>query len=243
MNLRDQTALVTGGGARVGSAIARALGAAGMRVAIHHHASAEGARETADAVRAAGGHATTHRADLRDPSACASLVGEVAALGHGLHLLVASAGAYEAVGLDAIEPSHVRRAFELDTEAPLWLARAAAPLLRAGSGSIVVITDAAISRPTRGYLPYLLSKGALRTLVRALAVELAPGVRVNAVAPGTVLPPVDLGPADIARLAARTALGRIGRPEDVAGAVVYLARAGFVTGQEIVVDGGSSLSP
>ncbi|MDW8363266.1 MAG: SDR family oxidoreductase, partial [Myxococcales bacterium] len=103
------------------------------------------------------------------------------------------------------------------------------------------ITCASVVRPLRGHLPYVVSKGGLSHLTRTLAVELAPLVRVNAVAPGTVLPPPGYSKEQVERLAVRTALGRIGTPEDVADAVVFLADAPFVTGTEIVVDGGASL--
>jgi pteridine reductase len=239
LDLTKKTALVTGAGTRVGAAIARALGSAGMFVGVHYFENADGARRTADAVRAAGGDASIERADLRDPEACAALVAQLERARGGLDVLVASAANYQRVAFDAIAPLHLREAFALNVEAALWLARAAAPALRSRKGSIAIVTDAALARPPRDYLPYLLSKGAASTLVRALAVELAPDVRVNGVAPGTVLPPEGMDDDQLAPLARATALGRIGRPEDVADAVVHLSRATFVTGQELVVDGGA----
>ena len=105
-----------------------------------------------------------------------------------------------------------------------------------------MVTCSSTQTPMRNYLPYVVSKGATRQLMRTLALELAPEVRVNAVAPGTVLPPEDMTSEAVASLASRIPLGRIGRAEDVAEAVLFLVTAGFVTGQELFVDGGRSLA-
>jgi len=211
-----------------------------MHVAVHFHGSAEGARETAQEVEAAGGSASIHRADLYDPAACRALVAEVLEGGE-LDLLVPSAANFERVALDEIEDGHVSRAFGLNAEAPLHLALAAAASLRRQGGAIVFVTDAALTRPHRHYLPYLMSKAAVRQLMQTLAVELAPEVRVSAVAPGTVLPPPGLSPKAIDSLVAHIPLGHVGRAEDVAEAVAHLAASELVTGHELVVDGGHRL--
>jgi NAD(P)-dependent dehydrogenase (short-subunit alcohol dehydrogenase family) len=114
--------------------------------------------------------------------------------------------------------------------------------LRASRGSVVFVTCTSATVPYRHYLPYVVSKGAVQKLMRALSIELAPEIRVNAVAPGTVLPPPDMDAELLERLAARAPLARIGTAEDIADAVVYLASAPFVTGQEIIVDGGRTVS-
>lgn len=236
-----KTALVTGGGTRVGAAIARALGATGMRVAVHYHGSAEGAHATCDAIRAAGGVASAHRADLYDHEAACRLVREVIDQHGDLDVLVPSAASFDRVPFHDVDAHHLRRAFSLNLEAPLFMAREARASLARRRGAIVFVTDADLERPTRDYLPYLLSKAAVRMLMKTLAVELAPDVRVNAVAPGTVLPPREMDQEAIAALVREIPLGRVGRAEDVAEAVVYLANATFVTGHEHVVDGGHRL--
>jgi pteridine reductase len=129
----------------------------------------------------------------------------------------------------------------LNLGSPFALAHRAIPALRAAHGSIVFVTCTSATRPFRNYLPYVVAKGALRQLMRTLALELAPDVRVNAVAPGTVLPPEDMPGAAVDRLVAHIPLGRTGTAQDVADAVVYLARASFVTGDELIVDGGHVL--
>jgi pteridine reductase len=116
----------------------------------------------------------------------------------------------------------------------------ATPALRTSSGNVVFITCTSAMRPFRNYLPYVVSKGALAHLMRVLALELAPEVRVNAVAPGTVLPPEQMTKKAIESLREGIPLSRIGDPEDVARAVVYLAGASFVTGETLVVDGGAT---
>jgi pteridine reductase len=240
-SLRGQRALVTGAGRRVGAAIARRLGAEGMRVAVHYHGSERGAQETCAAIRAAGGDARALQADLMDPAAARALVDEaVEALG-GLDLLVPSAANFEAVAFDAIDEGAWERALGLNLQAPWHLVQQAAPALRRAGGSVVFVTCTSAERPFRGYLPYVVSKGAVRSLMRVLALELAPEVRVNAVAPGTVLPPDQMAPEQVRHLAAAALLGRTGTAEDVAEAVAYLAGAPFVTGHELVVDGGVTL--
>lgn len=241
-SLRGARVLVTGAGRRVGRAIALAFAREGASIALHHHESRAGALDTAREVEQLGGSAVVLGADLADRAATRRLVDEaVAALG-GLDHLVPSAAGYEAVDIDAITDDHWDRLLELDLTSPFLLAQRSLPALRAAGGSIVFVTCASATVPFRRHLPYVVAKGGLRQLMRTLALELAPRVRVNAVAPGTVLPPPDLDGATIERIRERIPLGRLGEPSDVAEAVVALARAPFVTGQELVVDGGRSVA-
>ncbi|MBW2462864.1 MAG: SDR family oxidoreductase [Deltaproteobacteria bacterium] len=236
-DLTNKRALVTGAGTRVGAAIARALGAEGMHVDIHYHRNREGAEASCEAVVRAGGAATPRQADLSDPDATRELARAVLRDGD-LDVLVPSAANFERVAFDAIAPSHLRHAFALNVEAPLALAIECAPALRRTHGAVVFITDAALDRPHRDYLPYLLSKAAVRQLMEVLVIELSPAVRVNAVAPGTVLPPPGMHEETIARLVEHIPLGRLGRADDVAQAVVHLASSDLANGHELVVDGG-----
>ena len=233
---------MTGAGKRVGAAIARQLGAEGMRVAVHYNASQEGAEATAAAIREAGGEATLVKGDLMSRAGARGVVDRAIEALSGLDLFVASAANFERVGVDQVDDEAWDRAMGLNLEAPFAMAVQARGALREARGSIVFITCASTATPYRNYLPYVVSKGALRQLMRALALELAPEVRVNAVAPGTVLPPDDMPEGAVARLARRIPLRRTGSAEDVAEAVVYLARAPFVTGQELVVDGGRTVA-
>ena len=242
IDLRGKRALVTGAGTRVGAAIATALGAQGMRVAVHYRQSRPGAEAVCEAIVAAGGTAEPFAADLSDRGAARALVDAVLARFGGLDLLVASAANFERVELDQVDDDAWDRAMTLNLASPFAVVQRAREALRDSGGSIVFVTCTSATVPYRHYLPYVVSKGALQKLMRVLAIELAPRVRVNAVAPGTVLPPPDMDPAMLGRLAARAPLARIGSAEDVADAVVYLARAPFVTGQELVVDGGRTVS-
>ena len=239
--LQGKRALVTGAGRRVGAAIAVALGAEGMRVAVHHHASAAGAEQTCAAIRAAGGEALPIQADLGERSAARRLVDEAVSTLGGLDLLVCSAASFEAGDLEHTRDDTWDRALALNLTAPFALAQHAAPSLRATRGSIALVTCVSRLTPYRGYVAYQTSKAALFQVMRLLALELAPDVRVNAVAPGTVLLPEGWDDAQRSALEQRIPLGRVGRAEDVAGAVVHLARSEWITGAEIVVDGGRSL--
>lgn len=234
-------ALVTGGGRRVGAAICRELATRGYRVAVHYHRSEEGARAVAEEIQQAGGEAEIFQADLYSRGEATGLIEKVSAAFGGLDLLVASAANFDRVRVDEVTDEAWDRALDLNLTAPMALARAAIPSLRERVGNIVFITCASTIAPYRHYLPYQVSKAGLKQLMRVLAIELAPEVRVNAVAPGTVLPPEEMGAESIEALRAHIPLARIGRAEEVARAVVYLAGATWVTGQELLVDGGAAL--
>jgi pteridine reductase len=213
-----------------------------MHVAVHYRTSQSDAEQTCRDIEAAGGQGFPIRADLEDRAGARALVDEAAARLGGVDLLVPSAAGYERLAFGAVDDAAWDRMLALNLTAPFVLAHRAAPLLRAACGSIVFITCASATVPFRNHLPYVVSKGGLRHLARVLALELAPEVRVNAVAPGTVLPPDDMTPAQIDQIRGRIPLGRLGSPEDIAEAVVFLARAPFVTGQELQVDGGRTVA-
>lgn len=239
--LAGRAALVTGAARRVGARIAHALAARGMRLAVHYHASRQQAEATCASLREAGGDAFPIAADLADRAQARNLVDEAEERLGGLDLLVPSAASFERVPYEHVDDAAWDRALRLNLDGPFVLAKRATPALRASRGSIVFITCTTATAPYRDHLPYVVSKGAVRQLMRALSLELAPEVRVNAVAPGTVLPPDDMTPEAVAQVRDEIPLQRTGRPEDVAEAVAYLAAAPFVTGQELVVDGGSTV--
>jgi pteridine reductase len=241
IELAHGRALVTGAGKRLGAEIAVALGRQGMRVAVHHSASADGAQRTAARVREVGGSAETFGADLTDRAAARDLVDRVLDRFGGLDLLVNSAANFDRIAYGDLDDDAWDRALALNLTAGFVLAQRATQALRVARGSIVFVTCTSATSPYKNHLPYVVSKGALRQLMRVMALELAPEVRVNAIAPGTVLPPADMPEADVERLAQRIPLRKTGEPEDVAGAVVFLAQSPFITGHEIVVDGGRTL--
>lgn len=242
LDLNGRAALVTGGGTRVGAAIVRALAAAGCDAIIHYGKSAAGARAVAADVERLGRKATLIQADLTDRAAIERLAREAVVAAGRVDVLVHNAANFERTPPDALSAEAWDRALALNATAPYLLTLALAPSLRAARGSVVAITCLSAERPWKNHLPYSVSKAALANLVRGLALALAPEVRVNAVAPGTVLPPVDYDEETLARLRGRTPLGRLGEAEDVARAVVFLAENDYVTGQTITVDGGRSVA-
>ncbi len=234
---RPRTALVTGAGRRVGRAIAVALGARGMRVAVHYHGAEQGAQETAQAIESVGGEAVTVRADLREAGAPARLVAEAAERLGSLDVLVNSAAVMVRTPLETVTEDVWDDIFALNLRAPFFCAQAAAA--RMGDGGLIVnIADLAAFEPWTGYIPHGASKAGVVHITRALAKKLAPRIRVNAVAPGAVLLPDDWTADDAERLVGSTPLARLGSPEDVTQAVLYLVDADYVTGQTIIVDGG-----
>lgn len=238
MELNGRIALVTGAGRRVGRAIATALGQRGMHIAVHYNGSAEGARETAADIESAGGRATLFQADLSQPAAPDSLVNEVAETLGGLDVLVNSAAIMQRTPLDSVTPADWDATFAINSRAPFFASLAAHRHMAQRGGAIVNIADLAGLETWPAYIPHGLSKAVVMQMTRALAKTLAPSVRVNAVAPGVIMLPEGWG-ADIGeRLRRTTPLKRLGSPNDVVGAVVYLLEADFVTGETIVVDGG-----
>ncbi len=247
MELRGRIALVTGAAHRVGRALALALASRGMRLAIHYHASEEEARATArDAGRASGGaEAWTVRADLGESAAPERLVNEVASHFGSLDVLVNSAAIMVRTPLDEVTPEEWDRTLHLNLRAPFFCARAAARVMRRGEapasgarGVIVNIADLAGLESWPGYIPHGISKAGVIHMTTSLARVLAPEIRVNAIAPGAVLLPESWGPEDAAHLERTTPLHRLGSPDDVAQALLYLLEADYVTGETLVVDGG-----
>lgn len=238
-------ALVTGGAVRVGRAIALRLASAGYRVWLHYHRSEAAASETSAALGDAW--VATLQADLSQAAERAALARRVSdragPVGGRLDVLVNSAAGFERGRFLDRSDDDLRRVLELNLVAPMSLTRALAPALTEARGAVVNILDVAGLQAWRGFVDHCTAKAGLAMATRALAVELAPAVRVNGVAPGTVAwPEDDLRYAEGSEIRARILraipLQRIGTPEDVAEAVLFLARSAFVSGQVIAVDGG-----
>ena len=234
---RPRTALVTGAGRRVGRAIAVALGARGMRVAVHYHGAEQGAEETARAIEGVGGMAITVRADLRQHGAPEKLVAQAVDQLGSLDVLVNSAAVMVRTPFEQVTEDVWDDIFALNLRAPFFCAQAAAARMQDG-GIIINIADLAAFEAWTGYIPHGASKAGIVHMTRALAKHLAPRIRVNAIAPGAVLLPDDWTNADAERLIRTTPLARLGSPDDVTQALLYLIDADYVTGQTIVVDGG-----
>lgn len=240
--LDRKIALVTGGGIRVGRAIAVALGAAGADVAVHYRGSREGAESAAAEIRAGGRRTVVVAGDLASPEDCRRIVRESIATLGGLDFLVHSAANFHRATFAETDELLWDSSMNVNARAGFLLASEAAPTLAERRGRVVLVSDFLAEAPARHYLAHSVSKAAVEGLVRALAVELAPEVAVNGVAPGTVLPPEGTTPEEVERLARRVPAKRIGSAEDVAATVVFLcAGPDFLTGQVIRVDGGRSI--
>ena len=236
--------LVTGAARRVGAAIAVALHQAGARVVLHVRQSRPEAEALAQRLNALRAHSVrVVSADLLNTALISPLVMDVVGLFGRLDGLVCNASSFFPTPLGQIDEAAWHDLVGSNFKAPLFLAQAVAPHLRATAGTIVNITDIHAERPLAGYPLYTAAKGALLTLTRALAVELAPQVRVNAVAPGPILWPEDGQFPDAEReaIVQHTLLKRAGTPEDIARTVRFLMLdAPYITGQVINVDGGRS---
>lgn len=231
-------ALVTGGAHRVGRALVEGLATAGMRVAIHYNSAADEAEQLVAELRSVGYDARAFGADLSDPAAPAALVAQVIDAFGEIDVLVNSAAVMRRTPVDEVTVAEWDDMFALNLRAPFFLAQAARPSLRRTRGAIVNLADLAAFETWPAYVPHTITKAGIVQMTRGLAHAFAPDVRVNAVAPGAVLPPDDWDEASRQHLIDTTPLKRIGSPNDVADAVVYLARAEYVTGEVLVVDGG-----
>lgn len=241
MELQDRVALVTGAGHRVGRAIAVALAGRGMRIAVHFHAAAGGARETLREVEDAGGSGAVFSADLTEPDAPQELVEKVAKEFGALDVLVNSAAVMLRTPFESVTPSEWDGIMALNLRAPFFLARAAAAHLRRARGVIINIADLAAFETWPAYVPHGLSKNGVVAMTRALANLLAPEVRVAAIAPGAVLLPEGWTEADADRLRASTPLRSLGSPGDVTRTLLFLLDSDFITGETVVVDGGRNI--
>lgn len=240
--LSGRSALVTGAAVRVGRAIALALARAGADVAVHHRRSVREAEGVCAEIRSLGRRAVSVSGDLARADAPESVV-RAAREGLGrLDFLVHSASNFHRAALSETTAALWDDALAVNARAGLLLARAAADELVRRRGRIVLVSDDLATRPAKGYVAHAASKAAVEGLVRALALELAPDVSVNGIAPGTVLVPEGTPAEDAARWARAVPAKRNGSPEDVAAAVLFFcAGPDFVTGQVLHVDGGKSL--
>lgn len=241
----NPVALITGGAKRVGAAIAHRLHAAGFDVALHYRSSADEALALQAELEMQRQSSTlTLQADLTDLGATQALVPAVIARFGRLDALVNNASSFYPTPLGDISSDQFDDLIATNARAPLFLAQAAAPHLRASGGAIVNLVDIYADRPIPRYLPYCMAKAALVALTYGLARELGPEVRVNAIAPGNIIWSDNPEKADTPEMIVqRTALQRQGAPDDLAGAALFLIRdAGYVTGQVLRVDGGRWLN-
>jgi pteridine reductase len=238
-------ALITGGAKRVGAVIARTLHASGYDLVLHcRHSIAEAEALAAELSQQRAGSVLVLQAELADTQRLPQLIDATLARYGRLDALINNASAFYDTPIDKASIEQWNDLFASNAQAPFFLTQAALPALRAAHGAIVNLVDIYAERSIANYPIYVMAKGALAAMTRTLALDLAPDVRVNGVAPGAVMWPSDGKSYDDQQaMMARTPLGRAGTPEDVAATVLWLLRdAPFVTGQIIRVDGGRSIS-
>jgi pteridine reductase len=236
-----QVALVTGGAVRVGRAISSALAEDGYRLVVHYNSSSGPADELVDEIRGKGGEAVAIGADLADTDAVRRLASEAVAAFGGIDVLVNNASVFPAERLEETDEALWDHTIAVNLKAPFFLIRHLAPTLRERRGVVINMADLAGMQPWAAYAAHGISKAGVIHLTRVAARSLAPEVRVNGIAPGTVLPPESMSEEEIRQLAERAPLKKNGSPEDVVRALRYLLQAGFVTGETLVVDGGRTL--
>ena len=239
----QRVAVVTGGAVRVGRAISLELAGAGYDLVIVYRSSEQEARDLRQLVAKQGRSCITVRADLAEPEAAEALALATREAFGRADLVVNSAASFDSLPLLEVDAERWDAVMAVNVRAPHLVVRALAPLLTEARGSVVNITDLSAYQAWATYPHHAVSKAALAHLTRVQARALAPSVRVNAVAPGAVLPPAGWSDERWQALAEAAALRRVGSPEDVAQAVLFLASAEFITGQVIAVDGGRLLGP
>ncbi len=239
-SLLNRVALVTGSGKRLGRAVAIGLAEQGADVVIHYRSSEAEAREAVAEIEKLGRRSVALQADLAQISELPQLFQKVQANFGRLDILVNSAANFLQTEFASTTEKVWDASLDTNLKAVFFCCQAAAPLLKKSNGAIINFADIGGILGWPGFIPHSISKAGIIMLTRCLAKELAPEVRVNAIAPGTITMPGDLPEleADFVKLAP---LHRSGRPNDIVAAVSYLATAGFVTGQVLVVDGGRTL--
>lgn len=245
MTAARPVALITGGSRRIGAAIARTLHAAGYDLALHHRRDDDRMDALlAELESARAGSTLELRAELADLEHLPLMIADAVMRFSRLDVLVNNASAFFPTPVGQATPEQWDAIFAANARAPFFLAQAAAPHLRASGGCIVNLVDIYGERPLREHPIYCMAKAALIMMTRSLAKDLAPQVRVNAIAPGAVLwPEAGIDGERQRKLVANIALGRVGEPQDVADAALYLIRdARYSTGEILRVDGGRSLA-
>lgn len=237
--VQGAAALVTGAGKRLGAAVALALAAEGADVIVHYNTSAQAACRTCSRAQVLGVHAWPLQADLSSPQACEDIVNRCIEMAGRLDIIVHGASVFDKSNLWSLTPEDLQYNVQLHALASLQMGRRLAEVTRVGR--IVNFLDTGIIRYDRNHIAYHLSKRTAFSLTRAMALEFAPGITVNAVAPGLILPPPGEDDGYLEPLKERVPLKRVGNVEAVVSAVLFLIENDYITGQVIFVDGGEHL--
>lgn len=241
--LQGKRALVTGGGRRVGRAITLALARAGTDIVVHYNQSSKESDAVAAEVLDTGRQVDTIKGDLSDPAAIEQMLSELDRHEIAIDILVNSAAVYYPTPLSEVTPEIWDKIIAVNLRAPFLMAQGLGlRMKKRGQGCIINIADCNLQRPYRDFTPYFAAKAGVAMITETLALELSPEVRVNAISPGTVLPPDDADVNFKTQSINRSPLKIAGTPEDIADMAVYLAAKGrFITGSNIRVDGGATI--
>ena len=242
MTEQPKNAVVTGAAQRIGRAICLALAEAGYGICVHHHASSAAAEDLAAEINSQGNRAAALATDLREEADTAHLIARAAEAIGPIDVLVNNASLFEGDEADTATRESWDSHMEVNLRAPFVLTQAFAAALPQGvEGNVINILDQRVENLTPHFLSYTLSKSALWTLTRTLALALAPRIRVNGIAPGPVLPSTRQSDGNFRRQADATPLGRAVNPEEIARGVLFVLEAGSMTGQLIALDSGQHL--
>lgn len=242
MKIKNKIAIVTGGGVRLGRAMALALAEQGAHVAVHYNASAGPARQVVEQIAALGVQALAVQADLSQPHLASSIVERTVVHFGRVDILVNSAAIFEPGNWDDTDEENWDRHFDINLKSPFFLTQAFARQIQPEQRAHVInIIDWTAVYPGVDHLAYTLTKSGLWALTQSLAQALAPSIQVNAIAPGMILPPPGKGPDYLVENAHKIPLKRAGSAQEIVKALLYLLDADFVTGQTIYVTGGRHL--
>ena len=242
MTIKGKTALVTGAAKRVGREIVLRLAREGVNIFLHYNTSKADAEKTSSEVKALGVKCVLFQADLAKPSEVLRLAAEILKAG-GADILVNNASSFYKTPLEDLKESDWDHFMDVNLKAPFLLSKELGLAMAKKTGGLIInIADWSGFRPYKNYLPYCTSKGGLLTMTKALARDLAPNVRANAIAPGPVLFPPDFPAEDREKAIDKTLLRREGSPQDVANAVVFFAQNDYINGLVLAVDGGRSIN-
>ena len=233
-------AIVTGGARRLGKHFALTLAKRGYAILLHYHTNPAEAEITANEIQALGVPAYLVQADLTDDNGLTRVISTLDSLPHRINILVNSASIMQRKDIHATSGDDWDATFALNLRAPFLLAQQVAKRM-IDNGLIINITDAGVQKLWTGYPAYLVSKSSLETLTRLQAKAYAPGIRVNSIAPGLVLPSMNINGAEWEKLIQRSPQKRPVSLEEITSALLYLIENKSVTGQTIVLDGGNSL--
>lgn len=242
--LHGKVALITGAAQRIGATLAETLHAEGLNLALHYRKSKQAAHALQQKLNARRADSVVLiQADLLDNAKVIRMVQDAIQAWGRLDLLINNASSFYPTPIGSVSDAHWNEIMGSNLKAPFFAAQAAARALGETAGCIINIVDIHAERPLKTYPVYSAAKAGLVMLTKALACELAPQVRVNAIAPGAILWPEDIDQVTQQRIISRSLLKRQGNPDDIARAVLFLVRdAGYVTGQVITVDGGRSIN-